>query len=55
MDEAKYPESPGDWISADQVKYQTPLLIAQITGFLTTKRYHYTNVYVYQVLRLGYG
>jgi hypothetical protein len=32
----------------------TPGLIAQMTGFLTTKRYKYATVYVDQFSRLGY-
>ena len=41
-------------ISVDQFKYPTSGLLAQMTGFLTTKRYQYATVYVDQASRLSY-
>jgi Reverse transcriptase (RNA-dependent DNA polymerase) len=48
------PQRPGQVVSVDQLVSPTPGLIAQMTGFLTTKRYKYATVYVDQWSRLGY-
>lgn len=45
---------PGHVVSVDQLVSPTPGLIAQMTGFLTTKRYKYATVYVDQFSRLGF-
>ena len=52
-DDAK-PTKPGQVVSVDQLVSPTPGLIAQMTGFLTTKRYRYATVYVDQFSRLGF-
>ena len=54
MDEAKDTERPGDVIFLDQLKSPTLVLISQMTGFMTTKRYQYATVYVDQASRLSY-
>ena len=41
-------------MSVDQLVSPTPGIIAQMTGFLTTKRYRYATVYVDQFSRLGF-
>jgi hypothetical protein len=41
-------------VSVDQLVSHTPGLIAQMTGFLATKRYKYATVYVDQFSRLGF-
>ena len=48
------PVRPGQIVSVDQLVSPTPGLIAQMTGFLTTKRYKYATVYVDQFSRMGY-
>ena len=48
------PIKPGDVVSVDQMVSQTPGLIAQMTGFLTRKRYRYATVFVDQASRMGY-
>jgi hypothetical protein len=45
-DEATKPSRPGECVSVDQLKSPTPGLIAQLSGFLTTKRYGYATVYI---------
>ena len=52
----KLPRHPGHLLSADQlVSPSTPGLIAQMTGFLTTKRYNYATIYVdQQYSRFGF-
>ena len=45
---------PGQVVSVDQLVSPTPGLIAQMTGFLTTKRYKYETVHVDQYTRYGY-
>ena len=45
---------PGQVVSIDQLVSPTPGLIAQMTGFLTTKRYKYATVFVDQFSRLGF-
>lgn len=45
---------PGHVVSVDQMVSPTPGLIAQMTGFLTTKRYKYATVFVDQFTRLGF-
>ena len=45
---------PGHVISVDQLVSPVPGLIAQMTGFLTRKRYKYATVFVDQHSRLGY-
>ena len=54
MDKEEDPARPGDVILMDKHKSPTPGLIAQMEGFMTTKRYQYTTVYVDQALRLTY-
>jgi transposase InsO family protein len=53
-DEAKEPLKPGECVSVDQLKSPTPGLIAQLSGFLTTKRYGYTTVYIDHASQLGF-
>ncbi|KAI2497426.1 hypothetical protein MHU86_17084 [Fragilaria crotonensis] len=53
-DEDSKPTKPGQVVSVDQLVSPTPGLIAQMTGFLTTKRYRYATVYVDQFSRLGF-
>ena len=48
------PIKPGQVVSVDQLVSPTPGLIAQMTGFLTTKRYKYATVYVDQFSRIGF-
>ena len=50
----KVATEPGEVVSVDQLVSPTPGLIAQITGFLTKKRYKYATVYVDQASSLGY-
>ena len=50
----KLPRRPGHIVSVDQLVSPTPGLIAQMTGFLTTKRYNYATVYVDQYSRFGF-
>jgi transposase InsO family protein len=40
--------------NVDQLKSPTPGLIAQLSGFLTTKRYGYATVYIDHASRLGF-
>ena len=47
-------QQPGQVVSVDQLVSPTPGLIAQMTGFLTTKRYKYATVFVNQFSRLGF-
>ena len=54
MDKEEGPTRPGDVILVDQLKSPTPGLISQITGFMSTKRYQYATVYMYQASRLRY-
>jgi hypothetical protein len=53
-DGKKKPTHPGQVVSVDQLVSPTPGLIAQMTGFMTTKRYNYATVYVDQMTRFGY-
>jgi hypothetical protein len=48
------PKRPGQVVSVDQFKSPTPVLIAQMTGILTTKRYVHATVFIDQYSRLGY-
>jgi hypothetical protein len=48
------PQKPGQIVSVDQLVSPTPGLIAQISGFLTTKRYKYATIYVDQYSRMGF-
>ena len=48
------PTRPGHIVSVDQLVSPTPRLIAQMTGFLTTKRYKYATIYVDQFSRFGF-
>jgi hypothetical protein len=48
------PTKPGQVVSVDQLVSPTPGLIAQMSGFLTTKRYKYATVYVDQYSRYGF-
>ena len=52
--EIQAPIRPGHIVSVDQMVSPTPGLIAQMTGFLTTKRYKYATVFVDQYSRYGY-
>ena len=47
------PTKPGHLVSVDQLVSPTPVLDAQMTGILTTKRYKYATVYVDQVAKLS--
>ena len=53
-DEATRPTRPGERVSVDQLVSPTPGLIAQMAGFLTTKRYKYATIYVDQASRLSF-
>ncbi len=53
-EEAAKPTKPGERVSVDQLVSPTPGLVAQMTGFLTTKRYKYATVYVDQASRLSF-
>ncbi len=53
-DDETQPTKPGEVVSVDQLVSPTPGLIAQMNGFLTTKRYRYATVYVDQYSRLGF-
>jgi hypothetical protein len=53
-DEARKPKKPGECVSVDQLVSPTPGLIAQMSGFLTMKRYKYATVYVDQASRLSF-
>ncbi|KAI2498311.1 hypothetical protein MHU86_16181 [Fragilaria crotonensis] len=52
--EGETAQRPGHVVSVDQLVSPTPGLIAQMTGFLTTKRYKYATVFVDQFSRLGF-
>ena len=52
--ETELPQRPGQVVSVDQLVLPTPGLIAQMTGFLTTKRYKYATAFVDQFGRLGF-
>ena len=54
QEEASKPARPGERVSVDQLVSPTPGLIAQMTGFLTNKRYKYATVYVDQASRLSF-
>ncbi len=54
IDEATKPKRPGECVSVDQLVSPTPGLIAQMSGFLTMKRYRYATVYVDQASRLSF-
>jgi hypothetical protein len=47
-------QKPGQIVSVGQLVSPTPGLIAQISGFLTTKRYKYATIYVDQCSRMGF-
>ena len=53
-DGKKKPTRPGQVVSVDQLVSPTPGLVAQMTGFMTTKRYNYATIYVDQMTRFGY-
>ena len=48
------PTRPGQVVSVDQLVSSTPGLIAQMSGFLTRKRYRYATVFVDQYSGCGY-
>jgi hypothetical protein len=48
------PTKPGQIVAVDQLVSPTPGLIAQMSGFLTTKRYKYATIYVDLYSRYGY-
>jgi hypothetical protein len=52
--EATKQSRPGECVSVDQLKSPTPGLIAQLSGFLTTKRYGYATVYIDHASRLSF-
>ena len=54
QEDSNKPTSPGERVSVDQLVSPTPGLIAQMTGFLTMKRYKYATVYVDQASRLSF-
>ena len=51
---AFWPDVPGDTVSVDQLISQTPGLIAQMSGILTTQRYTCVTVFVDHYSNLGY-
>jgi len=53
-DAVKKASRPGQVVSVDQMVSPTPGLIAQMTGFLTNKRYKSATVYVDQYSRHGF-
>ena len=53
-DDGNKPTKPGQVVSVNQLVSPTPGLIAQMTGFLTTKRYRYATIYVDQFSQLGF-
>jgi len=53
-DDGDKPTKPCQVISVNQLVSPTPGLIAQMTGFLTTKRYCYATIFVDQFSRLGF-
>jgi hypothetical protein len=53
-EDAETTTKPGQTVSIDQLVSPTPGLIAQMTGFLTTKRYKYATVFVDHLSRLGF-
>jgi hypothetical protein len=52
--ETELSRRPGQVVSVDQLVSHTPGLIAQMTGFLATRRYKYITIYVDQFSRLGF-
>jgi hypothetical protein len=48
------PTKPGQIVAVNQLVSPTPGLIAQMSGFLTTKRYKYATIYVDLYSRYGY-
>lgn len=54
-DEAQRATKPGEVVSVDQLVSPTPGLVAQISGFLTRKRYKYATVFVDQCTGYGYA
>ena len=48
------PTVPGEVVSVEQLVSPTPGLIAQMTGFITRKRYKYATVFVDQFSGLGF-
>ena len=48
------PTKPGQVVAIDQLVSPTPRLIAQISGYLTSKRYKYATVFVDLYSRYGY-
>ena len=48
------PTKPGQVVSVDQMVSQTPGLIGQMVGFITTKRYRYATIFVDNATSLGY-
>ncbi len=48
------PTQPGQVVSVDQMISSTPGLVAQMSGFLTSKRYKVATVFVDQATRYGY-
>jgi hypothetical protein len=53
-DEARKPTRPGECVSVDRLVSPTPGLIAELSRFLTMKRYKYAMVYVDQASRLSF-
>jgi hypothetical protein len=54
QEEAVKPTKPGEQVLVDQLVSLTPGLIAQMTGFLSTKQYKYVTVYVDQASCLSF-
>ena len=50
----KRPSAPGEVVAVDQLVSPTPGLIAQMTGFLTKKRYKYTTIFVDHYSGVGF-
>ena len=48
------PTGPGRVLSVDQMVSPTPGLVAQMAGYLTTKRYKYETVFVDQYSKMGF-
>ena len=53
-DDAAKPTRPGQVVSVDQMESRTPGLIAQMSGFLTKKRYTIATVFVDHYSNIGF-
>ena len=54
MEKIEKPTRTVNVISVDELKSPTPLLITQMNGFLTMKRYQYAAIYTDKVSRISY-